>query len=55
MSPSKMAKAVNSMLEEKEKLKGAGLALSTLGSNIYSDFTHKKEGIDRADVPLQTQ
>lgn len=50
LSPSKMAKAVNSMLEEKEKLKGAGLALSTLGSNIYSDFTHKKEGIDRADV-----
>ncbi len=50
LSPSKMTKAVNSMLEEKEKLKGAGLALSTLGSNIYSDFTHKKEGIDRADV-----
>lgn len=50
LSPSKMEKAVGSMLEEKEKLKGAGLALSTLGSNIYSDFTHKEEGIDRADV-----
>lgn len=50
LSPTKLSEVVASMLEEKEKLNGAGLALSTLGNNIYSDFTHKEAGIDRADA-----
>lgn len=49
LAPSRLAGAVSSMLGKKQKLNGAQIALSTLGSNIYSDFAQKKNGVDRAD------
>ncbi|MCM1231977.1 MAG: DUF5696 domain-containing protein [Ruminococcus flavefaciens] len=50
LTPARMEESVYAMLEKKEKLKGAQLALSSLGNTIYSDYTHKENGIDRADV-----
>lgn len=52
LAPSKLQEAVEDMLAKKDKLKGAQLAISTLGSNIYSDFAQKQNGIDRADAKV---
>lgn len=50
LAPSRLTDAVDSMLGQREKLRGAQLSLSTLGGNIYSDFTHKEDGLDRSDA-----
>ena len=50
LAPAKMTEAVTSLLDQKDDFCGAQLALSTLGNSIYSDFTHKTDGIDRSDV-----
>lgn len=50
LAPTRLGEAVDAMLAEQDKMQGAQLSLSTLGSYIYSDFTHKSDGIDRADA-----
>lgn len=50
LTPVRMKEVTAKMQKESPKLKGAQLSLSTLSNMIYSDFTHKEDGIDRADV-----
>ena len=50
LAPAKISQVAEDLLGEKEKLQGAQPALSTLGGGLYSDFTHKANGIDRADA-----
>ncbi len=50
LAPAKIFQVAQDLLEEKDKFYGAQPALSTLGSGLYSDFTHKENGIDRADA-----
>ena len=50
LAPTRLSEAVEAMLEQQGKLQGAQLSLSTLGGSIYSDFTHKSDGIDRSDA-----
>lgn len=50
VTPTKLTSALTSMINKKSKLQGMNLALSSLGNSIYSDFSPKKDGLDRADV-----
>jgi len=50
LTPIKVQEAFHSMLGEREKLEGAGIALSTLGNMLYTDYSHKGNAIVRSDT-----
>lgn len=50
LTPQKVKESVGKMLGKYATLQNANIALSTMGKYIYSDFTHKSTGMDRADV-----
>lgn len=50
LTPVKVREAVSAMLEKSDRLRGAGLSLSTLGNTVYSDYAGKKNGMDRSDA-----
>ncbi len=50
LTPRMAVSAVQEMLKEREKLEDAHLSLSTMGTTVYSDFTKKANGIDRANA-----
>lgn len=50
LTPIKAASALEKMVTQKEKLYGSQIAVSTLGSMIYSDFAKKENGRDRTQA-----
>ena len=50
LTPAKVQEAVNSMLKETDKLKGSGIALSTLGNMLYTDYSHKGNAMHRSET-----
>lgn len=50
LTPSKVWEAVVSMIDSRDKLEGAGAALSTLGNMLYTDYSHKGNAIARSDT-----
>lgn len=50
LTPRMVVSAVQEMLTNREALGEANLSLSTLGTMVYSDFTKKDNGIDRANA-----
>lgn len=50
LTPRMVVASLAKMLEEDDKLEGANVSLSTLGRLVYSDFTNKSSGLDRANT-----
>ncbi len=50
LTPRLSVAALDKMLGSQEALLGAGVSLSTMGETLYSDFTNKATGLDRANA-----
>lgn len=50
LTPRMAVAALSEAMKELDALRGANISLSTLGTTVYSDFTNKSNGIDRANA-----
>jgi len=50
LTPASVQQAATSMLDNADKLKGAHIALSTLGNMLYTDYSHKGNAIARSET-----
>lgn len=50
LTPRLVVSALNKMLDDHSAMDGANISLSTMGSMVYSDFTNKSNGLDRANT-----
>lgn len=52
LSPNKVMEAFDKLINRYEELGIQNISLTTVGNTVYSDFTSKSNGIDRADVAV---